>query len=158
MEVHDMGEEVKVIVFALGTEEYGVEVEKVRTIERMQPITRVPKTLSFIKGVINLRGIVVPIIDLRERFGMPLKEYSENTRIIIVAANDLEVGLIVDSANDVIDVDSDDINAPPEVVGGIRAKYLRGVARVSDERLLVLLSLSEVLSKSEIIQLENFEE
>jgi purine-binding chemotaxis protein CheW len=158
MEVHDMGEEVKVIVFALGTEEYGVEVEKVRTIERMQPITRVPKTLSFIKGVINLRGIVVPIIDLRERFGMPLKEYSENTRIIIVAANDLEVGLIVDSANDVIDVDSDDINDPPEIVGGIRAKYLRGVARVSDERLLVLLNLSEVLSKSEIIQLENFEE
>jgi purine-binding chemotaxis protein CheW len=158
MEVHDMGEEVKVIVFALGTEEYGVEVEKVRTIERMQPITRVPKTLPFIKGVINLRGIVVPIIDLRERFGMPQKEYSENTRIIIVAANDLEVGLIVDSANDVIDVDSDAINDPPEIVGGIRAKYLRGVARVSEERLLVLLSLSHVLSKSEIIQLENMEE
>jgi purine-binding chemotaxis protein CheW len=89
---------------------------------------------------------------------MPQKEYSENTRIIIVAANDLEVGLIVDSANDVIDVDSDEINDPPEIVGGIRAKYLRGVARVTDERLLVLLSLSEVLSKSEIIQLENFEE
>jgi purine-binding chemotaxis protein CheW len=158
MEVHDMGEEVKVIVFAIDTEEYGVEVEKVRTIERMQPFTRVPKTLSFIKGVINLRGIVVPIIDLRERFGMALNEYSDNTRIIIVAANDLEVGLIVDTANDVIDVDSDDINDPPEIVGGIRAKYLRGVARVSDERLLVLLNLNEVLSKSEIIQLENFEE
>ena len=152
-----MGEEVKVIVFALGIEEYGVEVEKVRTIERMQPITRVPKTLSFIKGVINLRGIVIPIIDLRERFGMSQMEYSENTRIIIVAANDLEVGLIVDSANDVIDIDSDVINDPPEIVGGIRAKYLRGVARVSEERLLVLLNLGEVLNKSEIIQLENIE-
>jgi purine-binding chemotaxis protein CheW len=158
MEVHDMGEEVKVIVFALGTEEYGVEVDKVRTIERMQPITRVPKTLPFIKGVINLRGIVVPIIDLRERFGMPQRDYTDNTRIIIVAANDLEVGLIVDSANDVIDVDSDSINDPPEIVGGIRAKYLRGVARVSEDRLLVLLSLNEVLSKNEIIQLENMEE
>ena len=136
-----MGEEVKVIVFALGTEEYGVEVEKVRTIERMQPITRVPKTLPFIKGVINLRGIVIPIIDLRERFGLQVKDYSENTRIIIVAANDLEVGLIVDSANDVIDVDSDTINDPPEIVGGIRAKYLRGIARVTEERLLVLLNL-----------------
>ncbi|QGQ96251.1 chemotaxis protein CheW [Paenibacillus psychroresistens] len=153
-----MGEEVKVIVFALGKEEYGVEVEKVRTIERMQPITRVPKTLPFIKGVINLRGIVIPIIDLRERFGMQGKEYTENTRIIIVAANELEVGLIVDSANDVIDVDSDTINDPPEIVGGIRAKYLRGVARVTEERLLVLLNLGEVLSKSEIIQLENIEE
>ncbi|MDB5052067.1 MAG: chemotaxis protein CheW [Bacilli bacterium] len=153
-----MGEEIKVIVFALGSEEYGVEVEKVRTIERMQPITRVPKTLSFIRGVINLRGIVIPIIDLRERFGMPQKEYSENTRIIIVAANDLEVGLIVDSANDVIDVDSDAINDPPEIVGGIKAKYLRGVAKVSESRLLVLLNLSEVLSKSEISQLEKIEE
>jgi purine-binding chemotaxis protein CheW len=158
MEVLNMGEEIKVIVFALGSEEYGVEVEKVRTIERMQPITRVPKTLSFIRGVINLRGIVIPIIDLRERFGMPQKEYSENTRIIIVAANDLEVGLIVDSANDVIDVDSDAINDPPEIVGGIKAKYLRGVAKVSESRLLVLLNLSEVLSKSEISQLEKIEE
>jgi purine-binding chemotaxis protein CheW len=153
-----MGEEVKVIVFALGKEEYGVEVEKVRTIERMQPITRVPKTIPFIKGVINLRGIVVPIIDLRERFGMPQKENSENTRIIIVTANDMEVGLIVDSANDVIDVDTDEINDPPEIVGGIRAKYLRGVARVAGDRLLVLLNLGEVLSKSEIIQLEFIEE
>jgi purine-binding chemotaxis protein CheW len=153
-----MGEEVKVIVFALGKEEYGVEVEKVRTIERMQPITRVPKTIPFIKGVINLRGIVVPIIDLRERFGMPQTENSENTRIIIVTANDMEVGLIVDSANDVIDVDTDEINDPPEIVGGIRAKYLRGVARVAGDRLLVLLNLGEVLSKSEIIQLEFIEE
>ena len=153
-----MGEEIKVIVFALGSEEFGVEVEKVRTIERMQPITRVPKTLPFIKGVINLRGIVIPIIDLRERFGIPQKEYSENTRIIIVAANELEVGLIVDSANDVMDVDSDNINDPPEIVGGIKAKYLRGVAKVTGDRLLVLLSLSEVLSRSEIIQLENIEE
>ncbi|MEX2462226.1 MAG: chemotaxis protein CheW [Paenibacillaceae bacterium] len=153
-----MGEEVKVIVFALDTEEYGVEVDKVRTIERMQPITRVPKTHSFIKGVINLRGIVVPIIDLRERFGLLQKEYTENTRIIIVAVNDLEVGLIVDSANDVIDIDSDEINDPPEIVGGIRAKYLRGVARVSEDRLLVLLNLSEVLNKGEIIQLEHMEE
>jgi purine-binding chemotaxis protein CheW len=153
-----MGEEVKVIVFALGKEEYGVEVDKVRTIERMQPITRVPKTIPFIKGVINLRGIVVPIIDLRERFGMPQKENSENTRIIIVTANDMEVGLIVDSANDVIDVDTDEINDPPEIVGGIRAKYLRGVARVAGDRLLVLLNLGEVLSKSEIIQLEFIEE
>ncbi|MEI7027311.1 chemotaxis protein CheW [Paenibacillus sp. y28] len=153
-----MGEEVKVIVFALGQEEYGVEVDKVRTIERMQPLTRVPKTPAFIKGVINLRGVVVPVIDLRGRFNLEESEYTDNSRIIIVAVNDLEVGLIVDSANDVIDVDSDGIDIPPEVVGGIRAKYLRGIAKIGDDRLLVLLNLEEVLNKSEIIQLEQLED
>jgi purine-binding chemotaxis protein CheW len=153
-----MGEELKVIVFALGEEEYGVEVEKVRTIERMMPMTRVPKVPEFIKGVINLRGVVVPVIDLRGRFGFPETEYTDNTRIIIVAVNDLEVGMIVDSANDVIDIDSDSIEAPPEIVGGLKAKYLRGIAKIADDRLLILLNLSEVLSRSEIIQLEQIEE
>jgi purine-binding chemotaxis protein CheW len=153
-----MGEEKKVIVFALGSEEYGVEVEKVRTIERMQPMTRVPKSLDFIKGVINLRGIVIPIIDLRARFGLELIDYTDNTRIIIVAAGEFEVGLIVDSANDVIDLDTDNIDNPPEIVGGIKAKYLDGIARVSEVRLLVLLNLEQVLIKNEIQQLENIEE
>ncbi|MDO3676298.1 chemotaxis protein CheW [Paenibacillus ehimensis] len=153
-----MGEELKVIVFALGKEEYGVEVEKVRTIERMQPMTRVPKTPDFVKGVINLRGVVTPVIDLRGRFGFPETEYTDNSRIIIVAVGDIEVGLIVDSANDVIDVNSDHIDDPPEIVGGIKAKYLHGIAKVGESRLLVLLNLKEVLSKSEIVQLENVEE
>jgi purine-binding chemotaxis protein CheW len=153
-----MSEELKVIVFALGKEEYGVEVEKVRTIERMPPLTRVPKTPGFVKGVINLRGVVIPVIDLRGRFGLEEKEFSESTRVIIVAVGDLEVGMIVDSANDVMDIDSDTISDPPEIVGGIKAKYLRGVATVGQDRLLVLLNLQEVLNKSEIIQLEKLEE
>src|SRR5690606_38042758 len=145
-----MGEELKIIVFTLAHEQYGVEVEKVRTIERMQPLTRVPKTPVFVKGVMNLRGVVVPVIDLRGRFQLPESDYSDNSRIIIVAVKDMEVGLIVDSANDVLDVDSDHIEDPPEVVGGIRAKYLRGVAKLDDGNLLVLLNLEEVLNKSEI--------
>jgi len=153
-----MAEELKVIVFTLGQEEYGIEVDKVRTIERMMPITRVPKTPAFVKGVINLRGVVIPVIDLRGRFGLEETEASENSRIIIVAANDLEVGFIVDSANDVVDIMSDSIEVPPEVVGGIKAKYLDGVAKFGDNRLLILLNLSEVLSRSEIIQLEQFGE
>jgi purine-binding chemotaxis protein CheW len=148
-----MGEEKKVIVFVLGSEEYGVEVDKVRTIERMQPMTRVPKVPAFINGVINLRGVVVPIIDLRARFGLDHAEYNDNTRIIIVAAEEFEVGLIVDSANDVIDLDSDEIDSPPEIVGGIKAKYLNGIARIGENRLLVLLNLERVLDKSEIQQL-----
>jgi purine-binding chemotaxis protein CheW len=152
-----MGEEIKVIVFKLGEEEYGIEVDRVQTIERMMPITRVPKTLAFVKGVINLRGVVIPVIDLRGRFGIAEAENTDQTRIIIVAANDLEVGFIVDSANDVIDLNTDIIDTPPDVVGGIKAKYLQGVARVSEQRLLVMLNLSEVLNRNEIIQLESLE-
>ncbi|GAV12002.1 chemotaxis protein CheW [Paenibacillus sp. E194] len=152
-----MAEELKVVVFTLGEEEYGIEVEKVKTIERMLPITRVPKTYDFIKGVINLRGVVVPVIELRGRFGLPSAEVTEQSRIIIVAYEDLEVGFIVDSANDVIDIMDEDIEPAPEVVGGIQAKYLRGVAKIGDDRLLIMLHLAEVLNKSEIIRLEQLE-
>lgn len=152
-----MGEELKVIVFKLGEEEYGIEVDAVQTIERLMPITRVPKTLSFVKGVINLRGVVIPVIELRGRFGLPSVEYTDQTRIIIVSMNEIEVGFIVDSANDVIDLNTDLIDAPPDVVGGVKAKYLRGVARISEERLLVMLNLSEELNQAEISQLESFE-
>jgi len=152
-----MGEELKVIVFGLLNEEYGIEVDKVRTIERMSPITRVPKIPAFIKGVINLRGIVVPVIDLRGRFNLAETEATEHTRIIVVAVNEMEVGFIVDSANDVIDIDTDTIDTPPEIVGGIQAKYLDGIAKIGDDRLLIMLNLSEVLNKSEIIQIEQLE-
>ncbi len=153
-----MGEELKVIVFSLAHEQYGVEVDKVKTIERIQPMTRVPRTPSFVKGVINLRGVVVPVIDLRGRFGLPEGEFTNDSRIIIVNVGKIEVGLIVDAASDVVDVDSDSIVDPPEVVGGIKAKYLRGVAKIEDNRLLVMLNLEEVLNKSEIVQLEEIEE
>ncbi|WP_199617996.1 chemotaxis protein CheW [Paenibacillus alkalitolerans] len=149
-----MGAELKVIVFSLGSEEYGIEVEHVKTIERMLPLTRVPKTPDFVKGVVNLRGVVVPVIHLAGRFGLPESEISENTRIVMISAGDMDIGFIVDGANDVTDIDSDTIEAPPEIVGGVRAKYLRGVARVGQDRLLVLLNLTEVLNKSELLQLE----
>lgn len=152
-----MSEELKVIVFALGEEEYGIEVDKVQTIERMAPITRVPKTASFIKGVINLRGMVIPVIDLRGRFNLQETEVNEHSRIIVVQVNDIEVGFIVDSANDVIDIDSSIIDTPPEIVGGIKAKYLHGIAKIGDDRLLIMLNLHEVLNKQEIIQLEELE-
>lgn len=150
-----MGEELKVIVFTLGEESYGVEVDQVKTIERMSSLTRVPKTPAFVKGVINLRGVVVPVIDLRGRFDLVETEYTDNTRNIIVNLNDIEVGLIVDSASDVIDIHSDQIESPPEIVGGIRAKYLQGVAKMNDDRLLIMLNLTEVLNKDEIILLKN---
>ncbi len=96
--------DIKLIVFQLDGKEYGIPVEYVHGIEKVQHITRIPGTARFVKGVINLRGVVTPIIDLRKRFGIKESEYSDTTRVIIVAMDDVEVGLIVDAANDVIDI------------------------------------------------------
>ncbi|CAJ1002455.1 MULTISPECIES: chemotaxis protein CheW [Brevibacillus] len=156
LEQKEITGEVKVIVFRLKDEEYGVEVNQVKSIEKLEHITRVPRTPKFVKGVINLRGVVTPIIDLRSRFGLEETAYGESTRIIIVGVGELEVGLIVDAANDVIDIPIDAIEPPPEVVGGVEAAYLRGVAKL-EKRLLILLNLDKVLSNEEIKQLDALE-
>ncbi|WP_096189105.1 chemotaxis protein CheW [Evansella halocellulosilytica] len=148
--------DLKVIVFQLKDEEYGVEVEQVKSIERVQHITRVPNTPPFVKGVINLRGVVTPIIDLRSRFGIEPAEETNATRIIIISYEEMEVGLIVDAANDVIDIRGEAIEPPPEVVGGLEADYIRGVAKL-DKRLLILLNLDKVLNHQEINELHEIE-
>lgn len=141
----DMQEtELKVIVFQLKDEEYAIPVQQVRSIEKVQHITRVPRTPKFVKGVINLRGVVTPIIDLRERFGIDAQPFNEQTRIIIVAIDDIEVGLIVDAANDVLDLPTKSIEPPPEVIEAIEVDYINGVAKIG-KRLLILLNLEKVL-------------
>lgn len=138
--------ELKVIVFQLKNEEYAIPVQQVRSIEKVQHITRVPRTPKFVKGVINLRGVVTPIIDLRERFGIEAIPFNEQTRIIIVALDDMEVGLVVDAANDVLDLPVKSIEPPPEVIEAVEADYIKGVAKVG-KRLLILLHLEKVLEK-----------
>jgi purine-binding chemotaxis protein CheW len=137
-------EDLKLIVFQLADKEYAIPVNQVRSIEKLQYITRVPKTPAYVKGVINLRGVVTPIIDLRSKFELPFCEDSESTRIIIAALQDKEVGLIVDAANDVLDVSRDSIEPPPEVVGVMEAEYIGGVVK-QDRRLLILLHLDKIL-------------
>lgn len=141
----------KMIVFQLQDEEYAVPVSQIGSIERHQPITRVPQTLPYVKGVINLRGIVIPIIDLRLRFGMKETDFDEKKRIIIAQMNEIEVGLIVDAANDVIDISKELIEPAPEVIGTVNADYIEGVAKI-DSRLLILLDLEKVLSSQEKMQ------
>ncbi|MBA2174090.1 chemotaxis protein CheW [Halobacillus locisalis] len=147
---------VKVIVFQLQDEEYTIPVDAVGSIERMMPITRVPRTAAFVKGVINLRGVVTPIIDLRERFGLEHMEETEQTRIITVTIDGMAVGLIVDAANDVLDIYEDQIEPPPEVVGTLEAEYIQGVVRM-DHRLFILLNMSKVLSSDDIKQLQEID-
>jgi purine-binding chemotaxis protein CheW len=139
--VHDM----KVIVFQMKDKEYAIPVEKVSGIEKLLFITRVPKAVPFVKGVINLRGVITPIIDLRTRFGFQEVEYNDSTRIIIVLLDDKEVGLIVDSANDVLEIPVGSIEPQPEVVGHFSSEYFSGVAKF-EKRLLVLINLEKALS------------
>ncbi|MED3982822.1 chemotaxis protein CheW [Peribacillus simplex] len=140
-----MSEDMKVIVFQIKDKEYAIPVDKVSGIEKLLHITRVPKAVKFVKGVINLRGVITPIIDLRVRFGFEEVEYDESTRIIIVILDDMEVGLIVDSANDVLDIPVESIEPQPEVVGHLASEYISGVAKI-EKRLLVLISLEKALS------------
>ena len=138
-------EVMKVIVFQLGDKEYALPVEQVQGIEKMMHITRVPRTANYVKGVINLRGVVTPIIDLRDRFGVTTTVSSENTRIIIISEEDMEVGFIVDAANDVMDIQKETIEPQPEVVGSLEEEFISGVANIGN-RLLILLNLEKVLS------------
>ncbi|MGG0411538.1 chemotaxis protein CheW [Peribacillus simplex] len=140
-----MSEDMKVIVFQIKDKEYAIPVDKVSGIEKLLHITRVPKAVKFVKGVINLRGVITPIIDLRVRFGFEEVDYDESTRIIIVILDDMEVGLIVDSANDVLDIPVESIEPQPEVVGHLASEYISGVAKI-EKRLLVLINLEKAIS------------
>ncbi|WRP08826.1 chemotaxis protein CheW [Rossellomorea aquimaris] len=137
-------EDLKLIVFQLVDKEYAIPVDQVRSIEKLEHITRVPRTPSYVKGVINLRGVVTPIIDLRSRFDLSSSEPTESTRVIIVGLDDKEVGLIVDAANDVLDVEREMIEPSPEVVGVVEAEYIGGVVK-QNKRLLILLHLDKIL-------------
>lgn len=141
--------DIKLIVFQLNGKEYGISVHYVHGIEKVQHITRIPGTAPFVKGVINLRGVVTPIIDLRKRFCIEECEYTEATRVIIVALDDIEVGLIVDAANDVIDITEDAIEPSPEMVGVEEDEYVKGVVKV-DNRLLILIDLAVILDRKQI--------
>ena len=144
---------IKVIVFKMADQFFGVDVGQVMSIERVSEITSVPHTISFVKGIINLRGVVTPVIDLRERLGLPTQLYVAESRLIVVRNNDYDIALIVDAANDVMDIDGSIIEPPPAVIGGVQAVYLSGVAKLKD-RLLVLLNLNRILNDSEVAQVQ----
>lgn len=138
----------KAIAFYLGTNEYLISVDNVIAIERMNHITRIPNIESYIKGVINLRGIIIPIIDLKERFGLGSYQETEQTRVIIVTYDQIEVGFIVDAANDVLNIDPDNISEHPEIVGEVAPEFIDGIMKL-EQRLLILLNLSKVLQMDE---------
>ena len=132
--------ELQIVVCELADEHYGLDIAKVYEIIRHQPITPVPRSPSFVKGVINLRGRIIPVVDLRERFGMPAAEPTKETRIVVAESAATRVGLIVDSVSEVLILPSEAVEATPEVAAGADAEYLRGIAKLGD-RLVLLLEL-----------------
>jgi purine-binding chemotaxis protein CheW len=141
-------EEEQLVVFNLSGEIYGVEISTVREIIRMQPVTGVPKTPDFVEGVINLRGKVIPVIDLHKRFDLPLVEETVHSRIMVVEVDNITVGMIVDSVSEVLRIPKDSIDPPPPVISGVDSAFLRGVGKLED-KLIILLDLNQVLHEKE---------
>ncbi len=140
---------LQLVSFNIGTEEFGVDILKVQEINRMVEITKVPQAPHYVEGVINLRGKVIPIVDLRKRFNLELKEYDKNTRIVVVDINGNILGMVVDSVSEVLRLPANTIEPPPEIVTGINSEYIKGVAKLED-RLLIFLDLSKVIDVSEM--------
>jgi purine-binding chemotaxis protein CheW len=139
------GETAHLVCFRLGEEEYGVDIGGVQEINRMMPITRVPRAPAFMKGVINLRGQLIPIIDLRLRFGMPSVEPTKSTRIVVVEIGHSRVGMIVDGVSEVLKLPVEHIEAAPDMITDAEAGYIKGVGKFGD-RLIVLLELGPIIA------------
>ena len=138
------------LTFALGGEEYGVEILKVQEIRGYTSITPIPNTPPHIKGVMNLRGAIVPVVDLRSTLAMPATEYSPFSVIIVVTVGTRVMGLIVDAVSDVLDVARTDIHSTPDFGTRIDARFIQGMARVGD-KLVVLLDIDRVLVGEEVL-------
>ncbi len=145
--------EVQLVVFGLADESYGVHVLAVEEIIRLQEITAIPHAPDFVEGVINLRGRVIPVLDLRKRFGLPPAEATKSTRIVVVEASGMTVGLVVDSVDEVRNLPTDTIEPPSPIVTTVDSDFLMGVGKLpaggGQEQLVILLDLDRVTSVAE---------
>ncbi len=146
-------EEFQLVSFKIGNEEYGIDILKVQEINRMSQITKVPNTQLYIEGVMNLRGRVIPIVDLRTRLGLEKKSADKNTRVIFVDLENKTIGFIVDAVNKVLRISTNIIEAPPEIISGANKEFIKAVGKL-DENLLILLDLNKVMGMNEIINSE----
>lgn len=152
-----MSEERQLVVFSIGLEEFGVNINEVKEIIRMEQITSIPNTPTHIKGVINLRGSIVVVMDLSMKLGLPVKETDGNTRIIIIEFDDNVVGMIVDSATEVLRISGDDVKPAPSVITDkIDGNYLEGVGVLGD-RLLILLDLARIISSKDLASINKID-
>jgi len=144
-----MADEVKqIVVFQLGQEYYGADISVVREVGPLQRVTRVPRTPKYVEGVTNLRGRVIPVVDLRRRLGLPVTAATKSTRIAVAELDGGQVGMIVDAVLEVLSVRNSEIEPPSLMVSKVDTNYVMGVAKV-DQRLIILLDLAAVLVREE---------
>lgn len=148
--------ELRLVVFKLADETYGVDITGVREIITLQPITRVPGAPEFVEGILNLRGHVIPVLDLRRRFNLPRAEATREARIMVVEVGDHTLGLIVDAVTEVLGVSAETVEPPHELTVGVDVEFLQGVAKL-DQRLVVLLNLQRLLHAHERRALERLD-
>ncbi len=144
---------MQLVSFQLAQEEYGIEITKVQEIILMGEITRVPQTPPYIKGLINLRSTVIPIVDLRLRFGLSEQPRTDETRIMVINVAGKTIGIIVDAVSEVLRISQEQIAPPPPTVAGLGEEYLIGLAKL-DSRLLILLDIDGILIEKELEKAE----
>ena len=140
--------ENQLVVFNLANEDYGVDIGAVDGIVKMQAITKVPQAPDFVEGITNMRGEVLPVLDLRKRFGLPLSETTKDTRIVNVEVDGVKVGMVVDAVTEVLRVAEEEVEPPSPLVTTVDSAFITGIAKV-DSRLIILLDLAKVLSTEE---------
>lgn len=145
------------VIFKLDQEEFGIDIMNVKEIIPYQESVHVPNTPKFIEGIINYRGNVIPVINLKKRFNIGLAETTEDTRIIVITLGEKEVGFIVDEASQTIRLDEDKIDPTPDIISGIDKRYIIGVGKIDEDRLLILLDLMEILTNEEKDAIETME-
>ena len=145
---HD-GELIQLVTFRIGEEEFGVDILSVQEIIRLMQITMVPRASACIEGVINLRGKVIPVINMRTRFNMPAHEHDSSTRIVVMEFGQKIVGFLVDAVSEVLRIPASTVQDPPPVVAGIGSEYIRGVGKLNN-RLLILLDLDNLLDEANV--------
>jgi purine-binding chemotaxis protein CheW len=144
---------MQLVSFRLAEEEYGIEITKIREIILMGEITRVPQTPHYVKGLINLRSTVIPVIDLRTRFALPEEELTDESRIMVLHVGTKTIGIIVDAVSEVLRVTKDQMAPPPPTVAGLGQEYLTGLVKLED-RLLILLDIEKLLSEEDTAGLD----
>lgn len=140
-----MSEMREFVTFRLNQEYYGINIQNVENIEKVLPITRIPYTLNYVKGVINLRGIIVPVVDLRARFGLEKRAATDESRIIIVNLEENKIGMLVDSSSEVLQISEDDIDAAPNVRREFNNEFIKNIGK-KNGRIIMLIDLHKVLN------------
>lgn len=145
--------EQQLVIFNLDEEFYGLDISRVEGIIKLQAITKMPKAPSIVEGITNLRGMVVPVIDLRKRFGLSAAIQSKDTRIVIIHINQTKVGMMVDGVSEVLRIPEETIEPTPPLITSEDTTFILGIAKI-DDRLITLLDVDQVLSQSDVAAIE----